>query len=99
MDALGGLVTNLPCLRIIVQKRNCSAQYVERHGVRPRQAAANGARRRGFTDFDRRALRAIVKSANGNAASIRADRCRAPLRVRGGGTSLAQFDRVSPTAS
>jgi len=46
MDALNGVVTYLPCQPIIVQKRNCSAQYVERgrstfcdRGSRPRADA------------------------------------------------------------
>jgi hypothetical protein len=67
MDVLDGLATVRACRRIIVQNRNCSAQYVEQprlprrlRGRRPRAGLP------AFTDFDPRARRSIVKAVRKN---------------------------------
>jgi hypothetical protein len=57
------------------------------------------AHRRRFTDFDRRTSRAIVKSANENAASARGFNSDHQPPAWNGGISLAELAGVSPTAS
>jgi len=94
MDALGGVLTKTPRFSIIVQKRNCGAQYRRRPARASVRADLFMSRVGGFTHFDRRTAAPIIKRAHAHARAIHAaDRgSRAGHRVRG--TSLAPSPAV-----